>query len=142
MSNDADRKKAYKIYGEALRDGTLARADKCEHCNKSDTAIYGHHEDYNKPIDVIWLCGSCHRKCHTMKKYGDADRLPKNAQKIGENDFSFAYIQEILSFNRGDLIEYFSKNEIDFFSDGYDFFTTKDGFGEFLVSLTKRNYDD
>jgi len=35
----------------------------CAIC-KLNKAVDRHHEDYNKPLDVIFLCRSCHRKEH------------------------------------------------------------------------------
>jgi len=43
----------------AIEDGVLIRSITCEKCNKK-SRTEGHHEDYHKPLDVIWLCRKCH----------------------------------------------------------------------------------
>ena len=35
----------------------------CEDCNVKP-AIHRHHEDYNKPLEVVCLCAECHVKRH------------------------------------------------------------------------------
>lgn len=34
----------------------------CAQCGKTPTD--GHHHDYSKPLDVTWLCRSCHMRLH------------------------------------------------------------------------------
>ena len=34
----------------------------CRDCGKLE--VHGHHEDYNKPLDVVWLCQNCHNLLH------------------------------------------------------------------------------
>ncbi len=55
--------KAHNAVSNALRDGKLERPDICESC---DTEIFveAHHEDYNKPLEVIWMCIKCHKEYH------------------------------------------------------------------------------
>jgi transposase-like protein len=55
------------IAGNAIRDGKLIQASECSVC-KSTEKIEGHHDDYTKPLDVRWLCESCHKKWHRHNK--------------------------------------------------------------------------
>lgn len=57
------KRSAHIAVGNAVRDGKLIRPDNCEKCN-SVSALEAHHCDYNKPLDVMWLCDPCHKKWH------------------------------------------------------------------------------
>lgn len=55
----------------AVRKGELTRPESCQKCGKipgrdpgAGRHIEGHHRDYNKPLEVMWLCRSCHRREH------------------------------------------------------------------------------
>jgi len=37
----------------------------CSLCGKNEDKIQGHHEDYSKPLEVIWVCVKCHRAIHS-----------------------------------------------------------------------------
>jgi hypothetical protein len=48
---------------DMVRSGKIKKPYKCELCSKKGL-VHGHHEDYNKPLEVIWLCPVCHASCH------------------------------------------------------------------------------
>jgi len=56
-----EKVKARQIVHNAIQSGKLVRKP-CEVCGDDNTQA--HHEDYNKPLDVIWLCPKHHRKKH------------------------------------------------------------------------------
>lgn len=47
--------------------GVLKRGATCEACGASGI-IEGHHDDYNEPLVVRWLCKKCHYDWHTKNK--------------------------------------------------------------------------
>ena len=66
--------KTQNILESAIRKGIVVRKTHCELCGESGvfkdgrTKIQAHHFDYNKPLDVMWLCQKCHHEWHKNNK--------------------------------------------------------------------------
>jgi len=63
------RAKTYKtiardILNKAIKAGHILKPDCCGSCGRDNVRITGHHIDYNKPLEVEWLCYECHAKLH------------------------------------------------------------------------------
>lgn len=58
------QKYALNMLTAAIQRGDLVPAEHCQKCGcpSEGRALDGHHEDYSKPLEVIWLCRSCHKK--------------------------------------------------------------------------------
>jgi hypothetical protein len=56
--------KARSIVGAAIRLGKITR-EPCSICGEKAEA---HHEDYSKPLEVIWLCRKHHFELHKKVK--------------------------------------------------------------------------
>jgi hypothetical protein len=50
----------------AVRDGRLVRPPTCACCGVESDRIEGHHADYSKPLEVVWLCKPCHTAAHMV----------------------------------------------------------------------------
>ena len=99
-------RKAYSAVRMAMKNGALIRPEKCSRCNcipkpaiDGRSSIHAHHHDYDKPLDVEWICAKCHRK---------ETRLPKimGAPNYGENN-GYSKLKE------QDVLEIRSSNETD-----------------------------
>ena len=60
--NNPKKMKARDIAKHALWSGKI-RQRPCAVCGATNQ-IDAHHDDYSKPLEVIWLCRSCHLKLH------------------------------------------------------------------------------
>ena len=56
---NAEKRRASSAVNDAVRYGKLIKPDACSKCGRV-SRIHGHHPDYSKPLDVVWLCRSCH----------------------------------------------------------------------------------
>lgn len=63
-SQDKRRAKAHSAVAWAIKKGTLIRLP-CVQCGNPKSLA--HHEDYDKPLDVVWLCAPCHVQHHKRK---------------------------------------------------------------------------
>ncbi len=55
--------RARKRLSDLVREGRIKRPTNCESCGVA-CKPNGHHEDYSKPLDVQWLCSTCHGLVH------------------------------------------------------------------------------
>lgn len=65
MENNSARIKANQAVSKAKRLGQLIKQN-CEHCGSDKT--HAHHDNYNFPLDVRWLCNKHHREWHKFNK--------------------------------------------------------------------------
>lgn len=52
---------------KALANKSLSRPNLCSNCGMV-CVPEAHHDDYDKPLDVIWLCRKCHKKLHKSRR--------------------------------------------------------------------------
>jgi hypothetical protein len=61
---------AQNMVEHAMRAGIIRRPEQCSSCGSTGkfkdgrSSIQAHHCDYNKPLDVMWLCQKCHHAWH------------------------------------------------------------------------------
>ena len=68
----AQKEKAQLLVKYALTAGLLTRPEVCEDCGRHVASLHGHHENYENPLVINWLCQSCHSERHqgTSKNTG------------------------------------------------------------------------
>ena len=67
-------KRSQHLVEKAIAKGVLIRPATCSECNGDQeytdgrAGIQAHHDDYNKPLEVRWLCQKCHHAWHKTNK--------------------------------------------------------------------------
>ncbi len=72
--SQSPKTRARSIVTRAIKTGELIRRP-CEVCG--DPTVQAHHEDYEKPLDVRWLCKAHHVIVHLKKTMQDTVISPE-----------------------------------------------------------------
>jgi len=64
-AEDKRRQLGHVAVARAIRNGSLLRLP-CVRCGEAKSVA--HHDDYDKPLDVMWLCQPCHKQRHKELK--------------------------------------------------------------------------
>lgn len=88
------RKYVRAITQKAIKNGHLVRPVACELCVSDQSDIEAHHVDYGKPLQVRWLCKTCHGKAHSKGHALNPENniqtpLPIVCQKYNQITISF-----------------------------------------------------
>jgi predicted Zn-ribbon and HTH transcriptional regulator len=81
----ADMTRAHQAVAQAIRFGRLIRGT-CSVCGSGE-GVEGHHDDYDKPLSVVWLCKKHHEERHfeigtPMVDYHKKDSRPEKPMAI------------------------------------------------------------
>jgi hypothetical protein len=71
---NADKLHARQAIENALRRGKLTKPSRCQMqisplCGRLKN-LDAHHEDYSKPLEVVWACRDCHMQHHSKVRAG------------------------------------------------------------------------
>lgn len=68
---DPFKEAARRATRKAIREGTVRdEPEACEDCGRTDESLTIHHVDYSDPLNIEWLCTTCHGKRHRgWRKY-------------------------------------------------------------------------
>lgn len=58
-----ERVRAMNILERALIKGKISKPTACQKCGRV-ARLHGHHFDYADPLNIRWLCASCHKLEH------------------------------------------------------------------------------
>lgn len=113
---------AYRAVRTARARGILVKPKQCERCGRPDRStgrsiIHAHHHDYNRPLDVEWICAWCHRRetplpSKTGRKYpqfsGEKNRNAKltnqQAAEIRQSTLSSRKLSRLYGVDRHAII--------------------------------------
>lgn len=75
-ARSAHKRKAHRVLARAVKNKHIIKPDACNRCCKPGQ-LNAHHSDYSKPLDVIWVCRSCHAWIHGGVCVGVAKNRPR-----------------------------------------------------------------
>ena len=71
-----EKNKAQKIVFINLRNGNIVR-ESCKICGNPKSEV--HHEDYSKPLEIVWLCKKHHSEADIIRRELDKSTIHKQS---------------------------------------------------------------
>ena len=106
-AENPESRKAHSIVSNAIR-GNKLKKKKCIVCRNEKSEA--HHDDYSKPLEILWFCRQCHMNYHRYKKIWEkstaATHIPKSSLPSADE------IEAELMLLVGYMIPYCSKEVI------------------------------
>ncbi len=62
-AENPEKSSAQQKCQRAVKSGKIVKVETCQVCHMAPSVL-GHHEDYSKPLEVIWTCDPCHKRLH------------------------------------------------------------------------------
>jgi ribosomal protein S27AE len=98
-AENKEKRRAHKIVEAAILRGDLKK-EPCARCGGE--IVHAHHEDYSRPMEVVWLCHADHRARHAElraldRRVGDDPALPPNASTSHDAHLSAGVVQANVS---------------------------------------------
>lgn len=76
--------RAHAICLAAIKRGEIVRQSQCEICG-STKRVDAHHEDYSKPLEIVWLC----RRHHVRRHFDIARQTAARAEGVSLEPVDF-----------------------------------------------------
>jgi hypothetical protein len=55
-----EKRHSHNALNQEVRMGRIKKPGHCSSCGSTEKRLEGHHLNYSKPLDVVWLCRDCH----------------------------------------------------------------------------------
>jgi hypothetical protein len=67
-ARNSKRLAAHNAVSKALLRGHMEKAEACFIHDCNDNNLEAHHPDYDRPLDVVWLCQKHHKEAHAIAR--------------------------------------------------------------------------
>lgn len=99
-ARSAKRYAAQQAVKAALANGSLIKWPGCAACRRV-RGLEAHHCDYDRPLDVVWLCMKCHKAAHSIVGFRDTEHhAPKRHTVQGHTSRTGFVIARSLNVRR------------------------------------------
>lgn len=75
------KRNANRCVEVALDTGDLVKPGTCSGCG-ADGRITAHHADYEKPLDVVWVCPKCHKALDAIRREREGKKPNANTKGV------------------------------------------------------------